>query len=81
MNSRLGTIMHWLSQLMMFVARMLIRSTRPVVSPTVTTSLIRIGRSKSRMMPQMKLETISCKPNPRPTPSAARMTLIWARPI
>ena len=71
MNSRLGTIMLWLSPLMIVVARMLIRSTLPVVPATVTTSPIRIGRSSSRMMPQTKLETISWRPKPSPTPRAA----------
>ncbi len=32
MNSRLGTIMLWLSELMIVVARMLMRSTFPVVA-------------------------------------------------
>ena len=71
MNSRFGTIMLWLSPLMIVVARMLIRSTLPVVPATVTTSPIRIGRSSSRMMPQTKLETISWRPKPSPTPRAA----------
>ena len=31
------------------------------------------------MIPQTKLETISCRPNPSPTPRAARTTLILAR--
>jgi len=37
----------------------------------VTTSPTRIGRSNSRMMPLMKLATISCRPKPRPTLRAA----------
>ena len=79
MNSRLGTIMLWLSPLMIVVARMLMRSTLPVVPATVTTSPMRIGRSSSRMMPQTKLETISWRPKPSPTPRAARTTPILAR--
>ena len=80
MNARLGTMMLWLSPLMIVVARMLIRSTLPVMSETVTMSPTRIGRSSSRMMPQTKFETISCRPNPSPTPRAARTTPIFSGP-
>ena len=80
MNSRLGTIIDWLSPLMMVVARMLIRSTRPVIPPTVTRSPTRIGRSSRRMIPLTKLETISWSPKPSPTPSAASTTPIFSRP-
>ena len=72
MNSRFGTIMLWLSELTIVVARMLMRSTVPVLPATVTTSPMRIGRSRSRMMPQTKFETTSCKPNPRPTPKCGQ---------
>ncbi len=71
MNSLFGTSNSFWSQLRIVVERMRILVTTPEVSPTVTTSPIRIGRSNNRISPQMKLATISCKPNPIPTPSAA----------
>ncbi len=49
-------------------------STLPVIPETVTISPTRIGRSRRRMIPQTKFETISCKPKPRPTPRAASTT-------
>ena len=63
-----GTIMLWLSPLMIVVARMLMRSTLPVVPATVTTSPIRIGRSRSMMIPQTswKRSLEDRTPGPRP---------------
>ena len=56
---------------MMVVARIRMRLTVPDSSPMVITSPMRIGRSNRIMMPEIKLAKISCRPKPRPTPSAA----------
>ena len=71
MNSLLGTMNSLRSQLVIVVARMRIRETTPVTSPTVTTSPTRIGRSKRMIRPETKLAKISCRPKPRPTLIAA----------
>ncbi len=45
--------------------------TFPETSPIVTISPTRKGLSESKIKPETKLATISCKPNPNPTPNAA----------
>ena len=55
----------------MVMARILMRLTVPTVLPMVTRSPTRTGRSNRMIRPEMKLATISCRPKPRPTPSAA----------
>ena len=45
-------------------------STQPKLSPTEITSPGLIDLSASRMIPLTRLETIFCRPKPRPTPTA-----------
>jgi hypothetical protein len=71
MNSLFGTTSSLRSKSTMVVARIRTRDTVPVASPTVTMSPTRIGRSRSRMIPETKFATISCSPKPSPTPRAA----------
>jgi hypothetical protein len=77
MNSLFGTTSSLRSQPRMVVARIWIRVTTPSVSPTVTMSPTRTGRSKSMIRPLMKLATISCNPKPMPTPRAATSHWNW----
>ena len=59
----------------MTLARMPMRSTRPMVLASIcTVSPTLIGRSKSRIRPEMKLFMRFCRPNPRPTPNAPAST-------
>ena len=60
-----------LSKSVTVVARILILLTVPLKLPMVTKSPTRIGRSNNMIKPETKFATISCKPKPRPTPSAA----------
>ena len=71
MNALFGTIISFRSQSLMVVARVLMRVTLPVRSRMVTVSPMRIGFSNRIIRPEIKLAKISCRPNPRPTPSAA----------
>ena len=70
-NSLLGMISSFRSQLVTVVPRMRIFETIPVVSPTVIVSPIRMGRSKRIIKPETKFAKISCSPNPSPTVIAA----------
>lgn len=79
MNSLFGTSSSLPSQSRIVVARMRILVTVPSLSPIVTMSPTRIGRSNRMMMPLMKLATISCRPNPMPTPRAATSHWSWSQ--
>ena len=70
-NTLLGTINSRRSQSVILVARMRMRETVPLVSPAVTVSPTLKCLSNNTINPQIKLATISCSPNPRPTPNAA----------
>ena len=78
MNSLLGTTNSWRFQLVIVVARMRMRETTPLTSPTVTISPTRIGRSASKMTPLTKLATTSCNPKPSPTLRAVTIQPNWA---
>ena len=52
------------------VDRTLIFLTNPSVLPVEIQSPVLMGRSSSRMMPETKLLTMFCRPNPMPTDSA-----------
>ncbi|MNF85647.1 hypothetical protein D3C84_680520 [compost metagenome] len=71
MKALLGTMISFLSQSTIVVARVLILVTVPVRSRMVTVSPSRIGFSNRMMRPETKFAKISCRPKPRPTESAA----------
>ena len=52
------------------VARMLMRRTKPSWPATITQSPALIGRSTSRMTPEITLLAMFCRPRPMPTESA-----------
>ena len=52
------------------VGRIPIRETSPIRVSIETVSPTLIGRSNSRIRPEMKLFTTFCRPKPTPTPSA-----------
>uniref|UniRef100_A0A1A9UKC0 Uncharacterized protein n=1 Tax=Glossina austeni TaxID=7395 RepID=A0A1A9UKC0_GLOAU len=70
-NALFGTIISFLSQSVIVVARVLILVILPVKLRIVTVSPIRIGFSNKMINPDTKLAKISCNPNPKPTPNAA----------
>ncbi len=65
----------------MVVARMRMRETTPVTSPTVTVSPTRIGRSNSTIRPETKLAKISCRPKPKPKVTAAASHCTLGQPM
>ena len=60
---------------------MRMRVTVPSMLLTVTVSPTRMGCSKRRMMPEMKLAKISWRPKPMPRVMAAASHCTWVQPM
>ncbi len=69
-NMLLGTITEVRWKVSISVARMLMRRTKPSWPSTTTQSPALIGRSTSRMTPEITLLAMFCRPRPMPTDRA-----------
>ena len=80
-RSPLGTTTSAPSTVRIVLERMPMRRTSPTSEPTSTTSPTWIGRSKSKISPETKLDTRFCSPKPSPTPSAPASSVTRERPM